>query len=94
MSQLQVAVTGFGINSALGDGIESNLDGIRNGRSGIISIRDKWEPYQLRSLVAGDIKFEQFEDMFDRKQKRFLCEPALLAAISMQHAIDHAGLSR
>lgn len=93
MSQLQVAVTGFGINSALGDGIESNLDGIRNGRSGIISIRDNWEPYQLRSLVAGNIKFEQFEDMFDRKQKRFLCEPALLAAISMQHAIDHAGLT-
>ncbi|MEM7782582.1 MAG: beta-ketoacyl-[acyl-carrier-protein] synthase family protein, partial [Planctomycetota bacterium] len=89
----QVAVTGFGINSALGMGIEKNVARLKEGKSGLISVRQWWEPYRFKSLVAGDIQVEGLEAMFDRKQLRFLCEPALLAAASMQHAIEHAGLT-
>ena len=93
MPKRQVAVTGFGINSALGVGAETNISGLKEGRSGITSVRESWEPHQFRSLVAGDISLDGLEEMFDRKQRRFLCEAALLAASSMQHAIEHAGLT-
>ena len=94
MPKRQVAVTGYGINSALGVGAEATIDALRSGRSGIVSVKDWWEEYRFKSLVAGKISLDGLEEMFDRKQRRFLCEAALLAAGSMQHAIDHAGLTQ
>lgn len=93
MATRQIAVTGYGINSALGKGPERNLQAIREGKSGIISTRELWEPHKFRSLVSGNICVEGLTDLFDRKQSRFLCEPALLAAAAMKDAIEHAGLT-
>lgn len=93
MNQRRVAVTGFAINSALGLGIDENLEALQHGRSGIVSIRDKWEPFGMRSLVAGNIRVQGLAEAFDRKQLRFMCEPALLAAAATKDAIEHAGLS-
>lgn len=93
MKQRYVAVTGFAINSALGMGISANLGALQAGQSGIVSIRDRWEPFGMRSLVAGDIRVDGLSDPFDRKQLRFMCEPALLAAAATKEAIEHAGLT-
>ncbi len=93
MAYKQIAVTGFGINSALGNGIECNLEAIRAGKSGIISTRPLWEQHKFRSQVAGNVSVEGLTELFDRKQSRFLCEPALLAAAAMKDAIAHAGLT-
>ncbi len=89
----RVAVTGFAINSAIGRDIEENLRSLQQGRSGIVSIRDPWQPYGMRSLVAGDIRLDGLKELFDRKQLRFMCEPALLAAAAVKQAIEHAGLT-
>ena len=71
MPKPKVAVTGFAINSALGNGIEINKVAIQEGRSGIVSIADQWEPHRFRSLVAGNISVEGLKDHFDRKQLSF-----------------------
>ncbi len=93
MSKRQIAVTGYGINSALGVGGDANSAALQAGKSGIISTRETWTPHKFKSLVAGNISLDGLKEMFDRKQSRFLCEAALLAAGSLQHAIDHAGLT-
>lgn len=93
MANRQIAVTGYGINSALGNGRECNLLAVQEGKSGVISTRPLWEKHKFRSLVAGNVSGEGLKELFDRKQSRFLCEPALLAAAAMKDAIAHAGLT-
>ncbi|MEC7696077.1 MAG: beta-ketoacyl synthase N-terminal-like domain-containing protein [Planctomycetota bacterium] len=93
MTQIRVAVTGFGILSALGRGVESNVKALQEGRSGLIA-RPEWEAEKLRSRVSGDIDLEPLRSEFDRKESRFLCDPALLAALAMRDAIEHAGLDQ
>ena len=93
MTKSKVAVTGFAVNSALGNGLEANLEALQQGRSGIVSIRDQWEAHQFRSLVAGNVSVAGLKDSFDRKQLRFMPEAALLAAAATKDAIQHAGLT-
>ena len=93
MSKRQIAVTGYGINSAIGIGGDANSLALQAGKSGIISTRETWSPHKFKSMVAGNVSLEGLKEMFDRKQSRFLCEAALLAAGAMQHAIEHAGLT-
>ena len=93
MSKRQIAVTGYGINSALGIGGDANSQALQAGKSGVNSTRETWSPHKFKSMVAGDISLEGLKEMFDRKQSRFLCDAALLAAGALQHAIDHAGLT-
>lgn len=94
MSHSPVAVTGFGIISALGHGADVNLAALRSGTSGIVSQRPKWADGKLRSQVSGNVDAEPFRERFDRKENRFLCDSALLAAVAMRDAIEHAGLTK
>ncbi len=93
MTKRTVAVTGIGINSALGTGLDANSQALQAGKSGIVSIRDQWEKFAFKSLVAGDIRVDGLKERFDRKQLRFMCEAALLAAASTSDAIEDAGLT-
>ncbi len=93
MTQTQVAVTGFGILSALGRGAEFNEKALRAGESGLVA-RPEWEAEKLRSRVSGNVDIEPLRGEFDRKQSRFLCDPALLSALAMRDAIAHAELDQ
>lgn len=93
MAKRQIAVTGFAINSALGNGLEVNSQALQAGKSGIVSTRPLWVEHKFKSQVAGGISLEGLKEQFDRKLCRFLCEPALLAAASMKDAIAHSGLT-
>lgn len=93
MSQPQIAVTGIGINSAIGSGLAANSKALQAGECGIVPAPENWRTHRLRSQVCGDIRVEGLSDLFDRKQNRFLCEAALLAAAAMKDAIEDAGLS-
>lgn len=93
MTNKQVAVTGFGLISALGRGAEANASALRAGTSGIISKRPQWADGKLRSQVAGNVDAEPLRELFDRKENRFLCDSALLAAVAMRDAVSHAGLT-
>ena len=94
MTQTKVAVTGFGVLSPLGRGLAENAAALRAGKSGVISRRPEWNDVGLRSQVSGNVETESLREQFDRKQNRFLCDPALLAATAMADAIAHAELSK
>jgi len=94
MTRTTVAVTGFGVNSALGRGAEVTTAALRAGESGIVSMRPLWADARLRSQVAGNVDAAPLRELFDRKENRFLCDSALLAATAMRDAVAHAGLTK
>jgi len=89
----QVAVTGIGLHSALGFGLEKNSAALQAGKSGLVVAPESWREQRLSSQVCGDISPDGLVERFDRKQRRFLCEAALYAAAAMQDAIADAGLT-
>ena len=93
MTQIQVAITGFGILSPLGRGASENSSALQAGRSGIVSTRPEWAEKKLRSQVSGKVDAAPLREMFDRKVSRFMCESALLSAAAMKDAIGLSGLS-
>ena len=86
----RVVVTGMGLVSCLGHSKESVLESLREGISGI-RFNEKFEEMGLRSQVSGSVDIDLSEHI-DRKHLRFMGDAASYAYISMQKAIDDAGL--
>lgn len=93
MSETQIAVTGIGLHSSLGFGLDTNSKALQAGQSGVVPAPESWATHRLLSQVCGDISGDGLAERFDRRQNRFLCEAALYAAAAMQDAIADAGLS-
>jgi 3-oxoacyl-[acyl-carrier-protein] synthase-1 len=87
----RAVITGLGIASCIGLDKTSVLESLREGTSGI-RYREDYKEIGLRSHVAGTIDID-FKEHIDRKQLRFMGDAAGYAYISMQQAIDDAGLS-
>ena len=94
MRQRKVAVTGFGLISSLGRGAQKNLAALQTGLSGIVSRRPEWADQKMRSQISGNVEVQSLRSLFDHKQNRFLSDGALLGAVAMLDAIEHAGLSK
>jgi 3-oxoacyl-[acyl-carrier-protein] synthase-1 len=86
----RVVVTGYGIVSCLGNDRNAVLDSLQQGRSGI-KFQQDYVDMGMRSHVAGSIDID-VDAFIDRKVKRFMGDSAAYAYISMQQAIEHAGL--
>ena len=86
----RVVVTGLGAVSCIGNSRDDILDSLRSGRSGITA-NESFEEMGLRSQVAGAVDIDVKEHI-DRKILRFMGDSAAYAYISMQQAIDDAGL--
>ena len=87
----RVVVTGYGIVSCLGNDRQAVLESLQQGRSGI-RYKEAYKEMGMRSQVAGSVDID-IDAFIDRKVKRFMGDAAAFAYISMQQAIDHAGLS-
>ncbi len=87
----RVVITGYGIVSCLGNDREAVLDSLRQGRSGI-SFQQEYVDMGMRSHIAGSIDIDA-DTFIDRKVKRFMGDSAVYAYISLQQAIEQAGLS-
>ena len=86
----RVVITGAGIVSCIGVGLEAVETSLREGRSGIQHM-PVFKELGLRSQVAG-IPQINVEEFIDRKQLRFMGDAAAYAQISLQQAIAQAGL--
>jgi len=86
----RVVITGYGIVSCLGNDKQAVLESLQQGRSGI-KFQEIYKEIGMRSHVAGSVDIN-IEDHIDRKVRRFMGEAAAFAHISMQQAIEHAGL--
>ena len=86
----RVVVTGIGAVSCIGNNQAEILDSLRNGRSGIVA-NESYQEMGLRSQISGTVSID-LADHIDRKVQRFMGDAAAFAYISMQQAIDDAGL--
>ena len=86
----RVVVTGYGIVSCLGNDKQAVLESLQQGRSGI-KFQETYKEMGMLSHVAGSVDIN-IEDHIDRKVRRFMGDAAAFAHISMQQAIEHAGL--
>jgi 3-oxoacyl-[acyl-carrier-protein] synthase-1 len=86
----RVVVTGLGAVSCIGNSQGEILDSLKQGRSGI-GFNESFAEMGLRSQVAGAVDID-IEALIDRKIRRFMGDSAAYSYISMQQAIDDAGL--
>jgi len=84
-------VTGLGIVSCLGNDKHQVTEALKTGRSGI-SANKEYAELGMRSQIAGTPQID-IKDHIDRKKLRFMGSAAAYAYLSMEQAIEDAGLS-
>ena len=87
----RVVVTGLGVVSCLGLDKATVTESLREGRSGI-RFKQEYADMGFRSHIAGSVDID-FKEYIDRKVLRFMGDAAAYAYISMQQAIEDAGLT-
>ena len=65
----RVVVTGLGVVSALGTGVQKNWEAVCSGKSGVGPIT-KFDASPFPSQIAGEVKDFRSEDFMDRQQVR------------------------
>jgi 3-oxoacyl-[acyl-carrier-protein] synthase-1 len=74
----------------LGNSKDAVTESLRHGKSGI-SFNEKFREMGLRSQVCGSVNID-LAGLIDRKHKRFMGDAASYAYVSLQNAIEDAGL--
>ncbi len=86
----RVVITGMGVVSCLGNDVNTVLDALKNGRSGV-RVKDDYREMGLKSQIAGQIDLDPKEHV-DRKDLRFMSMAAVYGYVAMQQAITDAEL--
>jgi len=87
----RAVITGIGVVSSIGNNKEEVLESLKTGKSGI-AFNQEFADYKLRSNVSGKIDID-VKEFVDRKAMRFMGDAAAYSYISMQQAIEDAGLN-
>ena len=85
-----VVVTGMGIVSCIGKGLDEVLASLKNGKSGI-KLNPIYKEMGFRSHVSGSIDIN-LSDLIDRKVLRFMSEASGFAYLAAQEALINAQL--
>ena len=85
-----VVVTGMGIVSCIGNGLNEVLENLKIGKSGITA-NSIYKEMGFRSHVSGSININ-LQELIERKTLRFMSEAAGYAYIATQEALTHAGI--
>ncbi len=86
----RVVVTGMGIVSCLGNDVETVVDSLRTGRSGI-RFNEEYERMGFRSRVSARPDID-LEARVPRKPMRFMGDAAAYAYVAMEDAARASGL--
>tara|TARA_Y100000590_G_scaffold114498_1_gene130478 strand:- start:17606 stop:18847 length:1242 start_codon:yes stop_codon:yes gene_type:complete len=86
----RVVVTGMGMITALGCGIDKNWQKLISSTSGISKI-DSFETEDLPSKVGGVIKNSSIDKFFSEKDKRKMDKFILYSLIASDEAIENSG---
>ena len=90
----RVVITGTGLITALGTGVEKNWQSLLQGKSGIARI-SRFDTLKLKTNFAGEVKDFVVEDFIDKKEARRMdpfCQFALAAGdMAMKHSGMHVG---
>ena len=85
-----VVVTGMGIISCIGSGLNEVLSSLKNGKSGI-KCNPTYKEMGFRSHVSGSIDVN-LSELIDRKVLRFMSEASGFAYLAAQEALTNAVL--
>lgn len=91
MSKRRVVVTGLGIVSPVGTGIQKAWDNIVNGRSGIATIT-KFDASNLPTRIAGEVKDFVVADWLNPKEARRMDTFIHYGVAAAKMALDDAGI--
>ena len=86
----RVVVTGIGIVSSIGNGVNEVVASLREGRSGLIFAADHAER-GFKSQVYGRPSVDP-EALIDKRKMRFMGDGAAYSYLAMEQAISDAGL--
>ena len=87
----RVVVTGLGMVTPLGTGVEKNWESVCSGTSGIGPIT-KFDPTGFASQIAGEVKDFRSQDFMDKQQIRRFDIFIHYAVASARMAMEDAGL--
>jgi 3-oxoacyl-[acyl-carrier-protein] synthase-1 len=90
MTMRRVVVTGMGVVSSIGNGKAEVSNALRAGKSGI-TVEPEYGERGMRSQVAGLVDLD-YEDLIDRKVRRFMGPGSAYNYVAMAEAIEDAGL--
>ena len=91
MTLKKVVITGVGIVSSIGVGVDAVLKSLKEGKSGIRKAQE-FIDRQMRSQVAGLVDID-LKELIDRRILRFMGEAAAYSYIAMKEAIAMAKLT-
>lgn len=93
MKPRRVVITGMGLLSPIGNGLEAVLQSLRTGRSGVrhMPAWDAWEG--LATRVGATVEGVD-EKSIPRESRRSMGRVALLAAMAAEQALTHARVDR
>ncbi len=88
----RVVITGMGIVSSIGNNPQEVLSSLREAKSGIVAAED-YTRLGFRCQVHGAPTLD-WEQVLDRRTRRFMSASSAWNYISMQQAIEDAGLEK
>jgi 3-oxoacyl-[acyl-carrier-protein] synthase II len=91
MQKRRVAVTGLGLISPCGTGVEKSWEALVNGRSGVGPIT-LFDASRLDSRIAGEVKDFEPEDYIERREVRRMDRFAQFAVVAADMALADSGL--
>ena len=89
----RVVITGIGIYSCIGKGLDEVRDSLFNGRSGII-LDPKRKVMGYRSGLTGFVDAPSLKGVLDRRARIMLPEQGEYAFMSTREAFEQAGISQ
>jgi 3-oxoacyl-[acyl-carrier-protein] synthase II len=87
----RVVITGFGLVTPLGIGVEENWSALVAGKSGIAPIT-KFDASHMITKIAGEVKNFKAEDYVSRKDVNRMDIFTLYAMAASRMAVEHANL--
>lgn len=92
MQKRRVVVTGMGVLSPVGSGVETFWNGLIQGKSGIHRI-DRFDPTEFAAQICGDVRDYNAADHFDVKEARHLSRFIQLGVVAAREALKISQLN-
>jgi len=87
----RVVVTGLGVVSPIGIGVDTFFEALQNGQSGVGRI-SLFDPSDYSVQIAGEVKDFKPEQYFDVKNTKRLDRVQQFASVAAKEAIENAGI--
>ncbi len=88
----KIVITGRGVVSPLGNGLEANREALYKGQSGI-TFCEEWSELGMDSRISGRVLEEPECPLLDRKKRRFTSPNSIMSVAATYEAIQEAGLT-